>query len=77
MESGTKLGPCENTGPLGKDGMGEVYQATDTHLNRQVAIKVLPTGCAQETELLARFERLSETYEGERSHESNSQHRPA
>ena len=61
MESGTKLGPYEITGPLGKGGMGEVYQATDTNLSRQVAIKVLPTEFAQDTERLARFEREART----------------
>ncbi len=51
MESVTQLGP------LGKGSMGEVYRATDTSLNRQVAIKVLPTEFAQDSERLARFER--------------------
>ncbi len=41
--------------------MGEVYQATDTHLNRQVANKVPPTEFAQDTERLARFEREAKT----------------
>lgn len=51
-KSGTTLGPYELTGPLGKGGMGEVYRANDTSLNRQVAIKVLPTAFAQDTERL-------------------------
>ena len=61
MEPGTTLGPYEITGPLGKGGMGEVYRANDTNLNRQVAVKVLPTAFAQDTERLARFEREAKT----------------
>ena len=61
IQAGTQLGPYEITGPLGKGGMGEVYRATDTSLNRQVAIKVLPTEFAQDTERLARFEREAKT----------------
>ncbi len=61
MESGTKLGHYEIEALLGKGGMGEVYRANDTSLNRQVAIKVLPTEFAQDTERLARFEREAKT----------------
>ncbi len=61
MESGTTLGPYKITGPLGQGGMGEVYRANDTSLNRQVAIKVLPTAFAQDTERLARFEGEAKT----------------
>ena len=42
LEPGTTLGPYQITGPLGVGGMGEVYAATDTRLDRTVAIKVLP-----------------------------------
>src|SRR2546427_431912 len=42
IEPGTKLGPYEIVAPLGAGGMGEVYKAADTRLNRIVAIKVLP-----------------------------------
>ena len=54
---GTRLGPYEITGPLGKGGMGEVYRAKDTKLGRDVAIKVLPNLLARDPERLARFER--------------------
>lgn len=57
LTPGSKLGPYEILGPLGAGGMGEVYRATDTKLEREVAIKVLPAGVAQDTERLARFER--------------------
>src|SRR5688572_19811951 len=52
---GTRLGPYEIQSPLGAGGMGEVYRARDTRLNRDVAIKVLPAGVA-EPERLSRFE---------------------
>ena len=61
LTSGTQLGPYQITDPLGKGGMGEVYRATDTNLNRQVAIKVLPTEFGQDTDRLARFEREAKT----------------
>ena len=54
---GTRLGPYEITGKLGEGGMGEVYRATDTKLDRQVAIKVLPQAFTEDPERLARFER--------------------
>src|SRR5262245_10122366 len=53
---GTRLGPYEIIGPLGAGGMGEVYTARDTRLNRDVAIKVLPPTFANEVERLTRFE---------------------
>jgi len=57
LEAGQKLGPYEIIEPIGKGGMGEVYRARDTKLDRDVAIKVLPDEFAQDEERLARFER--------------------
>ena len=54
---GDKLGPYEIVAPLGAGGMGEVYRARDTKLDRDVAIKVLPAGFAADPDRLARFER--------------------
>jgi serine/threonine protein kinase/Tol biopolymer transport system component len=57
LESGTKLGPYEILSPLGAGGMGEVWKAKDTRLDRLVAIKVLPEHLAKHPDSLARFER--------------------
>src|SRR5579871_2578193 len=57
LAAGTRLGPYEVAAPIGAGGMGEVYRARDTNLDRDVAIKVLPSSFAQEPERLARFER--------------------
>ena len=46
LTAGTRLGPYDITGSLGAGGMGEVYRAKDTRLNRDVAIKVLPESFA-------------------------------
>jgi serine/threonine protein kinase len=54
---GSRLGSYEVTAKVGEGGMGEVYQATDTQLDRQVALKVLPEAFTQDKERLARFER--------------------
>jgi serine/threonine protein kinase/dipeptidyl aminopeptidase/acylaminoacyl peptidase len=54
--AGQKLGAYKILAPLGKGGMGEVYRAIDPRLDRQVAIKVLPAGFAQDGERLKRFE---------------------
>ena len=54
---GEKLGPYEIIAPIGAGGMGEVYKARDTRLDRTVAIKVLPEHIAQREEMRARFER--------------------
>jgi Tol biopolymer transport system component len=57
LMAGTRLGPYEITGSLGAGGMGEVYRARDTRLNRDVAVKVLPELFLSDPERLARFER--------------------
>ncbi len=51
LSPGTTLGPYEIQAPLGAGGMGEVYKATDTRLDRTVAIKVLPEHVAADWEL--------------------------
>ena len=58
---GTRLGPYEILAALGAGGMGEVYRARDTKLNRDVAIKVLPDSFASDAERLARFTREAQT----------------
>ena len=55
LTSGSKLGPYEIHAPLGAGGMGEVYRARDTRLNRTVAIKVLPDALALDPDRLRRF----------------------
>jgi Tol biopolymer transport system component len=57
LPAGTRLGPYEILSPLGAGGMGEVYRAKDTKLQRDVAIKVLPEMLSADPERLARFER--------------------
>ena len=57
LTPGTRLGVYEVTAPIGEGGMGQVYRARDTKLNRDVAIKVLPEAFAQDADRLARFER--------------------
>src|ERR1700723_2060414 len=59
--SGTKLGPYEIQSPLGAGGMGEVYRAKDTRLDRTVAIKILPTHLSANPEFKQRFEREART----------------
>lgn len=56
LTSGTKIGPYEIQSPLGAGGMGEVYRARDTRLDRSVAVKVLPSSFASDPDRLRRFE---------------------
>jgi serine/threonine protein kinase len=57
LEVGARLGAYEITGLIGAGGMGEVYRARDTTLNRDVALKVLPELFAADPDRLARFKR--------------------
>jgi TolB-like protein/Flp pilus assembly protein TadD len=57
LAAGTKLGPYEILAPLGAGGMGEVYRAKDTKLERDVAVKVLPAHLTSDPDALGRFER--------------------
>jgi serine/threonine-protein kinase len=57
LQAGTRLGPYEILSLLGAGGMGEVYRARDTKLNRDVALKILPTEFALDPDRLARFKR--------------------
>jgi Tol biopolymer transport system component/predicted Ser/Thr protein kinase len=61
LQAGTRLGPYEVIAPLGAGGMGEVWKARDTRLERSVAIKVLPAAVAQNAQLKVRFEREAKT----------------
>ena len=61
LAAGDKLGPYEILSAIGAGGMGEVYKAHDTRLNRTVAIKVLPEHIAQRFDLRTRFEREART----------------
>jgi eukaryotic-like serine/threonine-protein kinase len=61
LSAGTKLGPYEIQALLGAGGMGEVYRANDTRLDRTVAIKVLPSHLSSEPDRIQRFEREART----------------
>ncbi len=64
LEAGTKLGPYEIVSAIGAGGMGEVYKATDTRLNRTVAVKILPAHVSEREDMKARFEREAQTIAG-------------
>src|SRR5262245_17945033 len=64
LSAGTRLGVYEVISPLGAGGMGEVYRARDTRLERDVALKVLPPDVASSPDRLARFEREARTVAG-------------
>src|SRR6266481_1237113 len=57
LPSGTRLGPYRIEAPIGAGGMGEVYCASDTRLNRNVAVKILPSHLTAEPSAKQRFER--------------------
>jgi serine/threonine protein kinase len=61
LAAGSRLGPYEILAPLGAGGMGEVYKARDTRLDRTVAVKVLPTHLAATPESRQRFDREANT----------------
>src|SRR5262245_18277275 len=61
LAEGSRLGPYQVVAPVGAGGMGEVYKAVDTRLDRTVAIKVLPTQWAENAEMRERFEREAQT----------------
>jgi len=64
LAPGTKLGPYEIGVPLGAGGMGEVYRARDTRLDRTVAIKILPANISADPLAKQRFEREAKTISG-------------
>src|SRR6516164_9702993 len=64
LTPGTKLGPYEIQSPLGAGGMGEVYRARDTRLERTVAIKILPGHFSSDPLRRQRFEREAKTISG-------------
>jgi len=64
LGKGTQLGPYEVLALIGEGGMGQVYRATDTRLNRAVAIKVLPPHFSDNPEMKERFEREAQTVAG-------------
>ncbi len=57
LSPGTTLGPYQVTAKIGEGGMGEVYRARDTKLDRDVALKILPEAFAADPDRLARFQR--------------------
>ncbi len=60
LEAGSRLGHYDVTALIGEGGMGQVYQATDTKLKRQVALKILPEAFSADPDRLSRFQREAE-----------------
>ena len=73
LETGSKLGPYEVIDLLGAGGMGEVYKAHDSRLDRTVAIKVLPTHLSDSPEVKQRFDREAKVID-RKSTRLNSSH---
>src|SRR5512135_77924 len=64
LAAGVRLGPYEILAAIGAGGMGEVYKARDTRLDRTVAIKILPPDVSGDPQRCARFEREAKTIAG-------------
>jgi serine/threonine protein kinase len=64
LTPGTRIGVYEVTALIGEGGMGQVYRARDTKLNRDVALKVLPDSFATDPDRLARFTREAQSFAG-------------
>ncbi len=67
LSPGTRIGHYDVTALLGEGGMGQVWQATDTQLGREVALKILPDAFAADPDRLARFTREAQIRLSERS----------
>ena len=70
LSPGTRLGPYSVTAKIGEGGMGEVWQARDTTLDRDVALKALPEAFTADSDRLARFEREAKVLASLNSHVS-------
>jgi serine/threonine protein kinase len=68
LTTGSRFGPYEILSAIGAGGMGEVYKARDTRLDRTVAVKVLPAELAAEPDRRARFEREARAIAGDWCH---------